>query len=449
MKKKASLKQSSRYQLGLRFSVLLSLAIMLVSASIVLVLVRQSYESTEQQADYLSSTIEQADTATQAEWLDFLATYTYGETSPYLVRVVLPTDEVIYSHGARALFDDFSNMQQLFFLDHVLWTDTGQLFYYTSLQKDGATVGIFVDMNSQVALLKRVILLSLLLTLVFVALGVVFTYRFADLFTRPLSKMHQEIASLHEEFGELSVPKTPYEVQYVAEAFNELMKEQQQVLQREKRLVSDVSHELRTPLTAIRGHVDLIKRRGEQHPEVIPKSLGFIDSESKRMSVMVEQLLVLGRRKVSNEEFNLSKVLHETLAELAVMMPQKLAVKIQQGIVVTGNPEHFRQIIRNLLENAAKYTPSDGQIAVKLLKEDQAIIFEVLDTGIGIPDEAKAHIFERFYRVDQSRSSEVTGSGIGLAIVKELLELYEGSIQVDDNVPSGSRFKVILKNKKE
>lgn len=114
-----------------------------------------------------------------------------------------------------------------------------------------------------------------------------------------------------------------------------------------------------------------------------------------------------------------------------------------------GHKRDFQQIIQNLLENAAKYSPADQPIHVTLTQEQRQMSLTVADFGIGIPDDKKALIFERFYRVEDSRSSQIAGSGIGLSLVKQLADKYHAQITVTDNQPQGSIFKLAFPNERE
>lgn len=442
-RQKSRWRNSTQYRLSIRFILVLACSILVLSLSIIGVTITELYDSTKEQSELLVETMQKADTKTQEEWIDFLETYTSGESSPYYVRTVLDSGEVIYSHDARVLFADFSQFKQLLVFTNVLWTEDFDPYYYMRVDKDGDQVAVLVEMGDKLDLIEGIVSLTVALTILIVILGSGIIYRFARNFSRPLAQMDQEISSLEgneDQQKYLTVPDSPEEVRTVSESFNQLLEKQRQSLEREKQFVADASHELRTPLTAIRGHVNLINRRGKEHPEVIPKSIAFIDRESKRMEVMVEQLLTLGRTEADRTTLDFSQLIIQTADELQVMMPQQLMLEVEEGILVSGNQEHFYQIIRNLIENAVKYTETDGMICLRLKRKNNRVDFEVADTGIGISDKEKELIFERFYRADQSRSSKISGSGIGLSIVRALTLLYEGTIHVEDNEPKGSRF---------
>lgn len=441
-------RNSARFQLTIRFALLLTISILVLSISIVTVLSRELYDSTKEQTELLKETMKKADTKNRVEWLEFLDTYTSGKSSPYYIQVFLSSGESIYSHEARQVFSQFDEMNQFLFLQTLLWEEE-DVYYYTTLEKGEDTAAILVSMEDQFDLIKRVILLSTLLTMIVLFVGVWFIARFAGVFSRPLRVMNNEIGALNleEKKGRLTVPEDPREVKYVAESFNELLEKQERSLEREKQFVADVSHELRTPLTAIRGHVKLIRRRGEAHPEVIPKSIAYIDTESKRMTLMVEQLLTLGRLEKGTDVTDVSQLLRQIVDDFQLMIRQTLEVTIEEDVYLIAEKEHLRQIIRNLVENAAKYTEPSGSISIQLRQTKEGVTLKVADTGKGISAEERLHIFERFYRADQSRSSQVSGSGIGLSIVWALVHLYEGHINVLDNQPKGSQFVVYFPKK--
>ncbi|MFD2308141.1 sensor histidine kinase [Enterococcus termitis] len=447
-------KNTTQFQLTARFIGLLVSAVFILSFLIMGITIAELYESTEEQSVLLEESLKNTEADDAAQWEQVLSNYASKDNSPYLVRVALKSGTVIHSSGeAEELYEEFPRLKQLFFLDRVLWTSDMEPFYYRSFEKGNAQVTILVDMEDQFEVIGRIFSFTLLLTIVVIGIGSFMTYRFSKKLTGSLAVMNEEITKL-EGSGEeqvLTVPKTPQEVRNISRSFNQLLDRQRLSLKREQQFVTDASHELRTPLAAIRGHVNLIKRRGEKHPEVIPTSLAYIDKESKRMELLVEQLLTLGRLETlaEAEAFDLSLLIQQTLDELSVMMNQELNVQIKAGIMIKGQKEHFYQITRNLVENAMKYTETSGTITVSLDSNEHQLVFSVEDSGVGIPDEDKAKVFERFYRVDQSRSSEIAGTGIGLAIVKGLVEHYHGTITITDAQPKGTCFTVSFSKKIE
>ncbi|ALS01862.1 hypothetical protein ATZ33_10875 [Enterococcus silesiacus] len=438
-------KNTTQFQLTLRFIGLLVSAVLVLSLAIMGITIAELYESTKEQTVLVEESLKSDQKKTANDWQKTLAGSVPKENSPYLIRVGLESGEVIFSSDdAAELYDEFPTLKQFILFDRVLWTSEIEPYYYTSFQTGQTKVTILVDMEDQFEVIERIFSVTIFLTIIVIGIGSLVTYRFSRKISGALVAMDQEISQLESSSAEqeLTVPKTPLEVQNIAKSFNVLLVKQRASLKREQQFVTDASHELRTPLAAIRGHVNLIKRRGKNHPKVIPTSLEYIDKESKRMEILVEQLLTLGRleNQMETEVIDLSLLIQQTINELKVMMPQSLIVQIEEKIVIKGCSEHFYQMTRNLLENAVKYTDDTGKISVKLFTKGQHIYLMIEDSGIGISNEEKSKVFERFYRVDRSRSSEIPGTGIGLAIVKELVELYQGDIVVTDARPTGTCF---------
>ncbi|WP_086443797.1 sensor histidine kinase [Candidatus Enterococcus lemimoniae] len=453
-KNRATLKQrknTTQFQLTIRFIGLLISAVLILSLAIMGITVVELYESTEKQADLLEDSLKNSGGKDAKEWQKVLVENGSNDSSLYLVHVQLDTGEVIYSsEDAKEVFQKFSQMKQFLVFDRILWTSEIEPYYYASFQKDEAKVTLLVDMEDQFDLIGRIFSLTIFITLAVIILGSLITHRFSKNLSGSLVVMDEEINRLNvsdSKQQQLTIPKTPQEVQNISKSFNQLLEKQRMYLKREQQFVTDASHELRTPIAAVRGHVNLIKRRGKSHPEVIPTSLSYIDKESKRLESLVEKLLLLGRldTQFNTEQLDLSLIIQQTINELKVMMTQEAVIKIETGIFLEGQVEHFYQITRNLVENAMKYTEASGTITVTLFSDEGTIQLIVEDSGMGIPDEEKAKVFERFYRVDQSRSSEISGTGIGLSIVKELVEKYQGDIAVTDVLPQGTRFAVTFK----
>jgi len=443
-------KNTTQFQLTIRFIGLLISAVLILSIAIMGITVVELYESTEKQADLLEDSLKNSGGKEAKEWQKVLVEKGSNDSSLYLVHVQLDTGEVIYSsEDAKEVFQEFSQLKQFLVFDRILWTSEIEPYYYASFQKDEAKVTLLVDMEDQFDLIGRIFSLTIFITLAVIVLGSLITHRFSKNLSGSLVVMDEEINRLNvsDSKQQLTIPKTPQEVQNISKSFNQLLEKQRVYLKREQQFVTDASHELRTPIAAVRGHVNLIKRRGKSHPEVIPTSLSYIDKESKRLEILVEKLLLLGRldTQFNTEQLDLSSIIQQTINELKVMMTQEIVIEIETGIFVEGQVEHFYQIARNLVENAMKYTEPSGTITVTLFSVEGTIQLIVEDSGMGIPDEEKAKIFERFYRVDRSRSSEISGTGIGLSIVKELVEKYQGDIIVTDVLPQGTRFAVTFK----
>lgn len=229
-----------------------------------------------------------------------------------------------------------------------------------------------------------------------------------------------------------------------------------------KDFVANVSHELRTPLTSIKGYVEALLDGAKDDPAASVKFLEIILKQSDRLNLIIEDLLELskiesGGISLKEEPLELRSVIDRTLSiitPIAEKNHHRLVTAVDPSLPpVAGDEGRLVQVLTNLLDNAVKYTPAGGTITVgaklaPLLGNAEppirTIELSVADTGIGIPEEDRPRVFERFYRVDKARSRELGGTGLGLAIVKHIVEGHGGQVWVEANHPQGSRFVVRL-----
>jgi two-component system phosphate regulon sensor histidine kinase PhoR len=217
--------------------------------------------------------------------------------------------------------------------------------------------------------------------------------------------------------------------------------------------VANVSHELKTPLTSIKGFVETLLDGAMEEPEVSRRFLGIISKETDRLHRLIADLLSLGhieapRYEIAYQEVDLEQTVNKTMAILAPQAATRgidLSIEIAPDLPkVIMEEDLLGQVILNLTENAIKYTLAGGQVLVKARQEENRVVVEVKDTGIGIPAEALPRIFERFYRANKARSREIGGTGLGLSIVKHILERYEQKITVASTLGQGSIFTFTL-----
>jgi two-component system phosphate regulon sensor histidine kinase PhoR len=217
--------------------------------------------------------------------------------------------------------------------------------------------------------------------------------------------------------------------------------------------VANVSHELKTPLTAIRGLVETLIDDQAMEPATARRFALKIRDQAVRLSALVTDLLTLARVEAADDSrerraLDLRGPLRECAARFAPLCAEKsvrLALEIpERPIHVNADEEDLRQIAGNLLDNAIKYTPSGGSVALRVQPDGEEVLIEVADTGIGIEPRHQDRIFERFYRVDKARSRELGGTGLGLSIVKHQVLALEGSISLASTPGQGSSFRVRL-----
>ena len=216
--------------------------------------------------------------------------------------------------------------------------------------------------------------------------------------------------------------------------------------------VANVSHELRTPVTAIRATADVLLGTARDDPQARDRFLRNIAAECERLSALLDDLLALARIESGKWEPRLQPVSVREAAEAVVakVQPQiaekhlEVSVTVAPEVQAQADPDALQQILLNLVDNAVKYTPAGGRIAIEGGMEDGRARFDVVDTGVGIPERDLPRIFERFYRVDRARSRELGGTGLGLSIVKHLVEAHGGQVTAESTVEQGSRFTVRL-----
>lgn len=213
--------------------------------------------------------------------------------------------------------------------------------------------------------------------------------------------------------------------------------------------VANASHELRTPLTAIKGYAETLLDGALDDRGVSEKFVTIIDQEANRLIKLVEELLTLSRAENQQQEnvrqsvdvLTIIKSVSEQMKNSFNAKNVTLTLDLPDILsMVKANPDRIKQVMVNLLDNALKYTPEGGQVQVKAWHEGENVKVTVSDTGLGIPEKDLSRIFERFYRVDKARTRRMGGFGLGLSIVKHIIESSGGRIGVDSTVNKGSVF---------
>lgn len=233
----------------------------------------------------------------------------------------------------------------------------------------------------------------------------------------------------------------------IAREFNRLTDRLQQSEQAQRQFVSDASHELKTPLASIKLLSDSILQN-DMDADTMREFVSDIGNEADRLTRMAQKLLAISKAEVVKQEHevvDLSQTIGKVFKMLVTLADQReirLTSYMEKGCTVMTVEDDMYQIIFNLVENAIKYNRNSGQVHVRLHREEDDVEIIVEDTGVGIPEDAIGHVFERFYRVDKARSRQAGGSGLGLSIVHELVQRNYGQIEVSQRPEGGSRFTV-------
>jgi heavy metal sensor kinase len=305
------------------------------------------------------------------------------------------------------------------------------------------------QIDNALARLVRILAVAVPLALALAAGGGIFLARRA---LKPVDNIAQTAQEIEEsDLTRRINVNTKDELGRLAATLNAMIGRLEKAFQRQKQFTSDASHELRAPLAVIEAESSLALQK-ERPPSDYRQSLETVSQEATQMSSLIEQLLALARADSGKERWNFAEVnVGELIAKLSAdveVLCQEKGLSFQLGepqdLVVKGDEARLRELFMNLLDNAIRYTPAPGTVSVSVRREGQMAVVAIKDTGVGIPAEDIPFIFERFYRVDKSRSRADGGTGLGLAICRHIAEAHKGKIEVESQVGSGSTFSVWL-----
>jgi heavy metal sensor kinase len=297
--------------------------------------------------------------------------------------------------------------------------------------------------------LVRTFIIAVPLALALAAGGGIFLARRA---LKPVDKIAQTAQKIGEaDLSQRINVNTKDELGRLAATLNEMIGRLEKAFKRQKQFTSDASHELRTPLAVIEAESTLALQK-ERPPSDYRQSLEIVSRETRQMSSLIDQLLTLARADAGKEQWNFAEVdLGRLITNLSIdteILCQEKGLSFQLGqtqdLVVKGDEARLRELFMNLLDNAIRYTSAPGTVSLSLRREGQMAVVSITDTGIGIPPEDIPFIFERFYRVDKSRSRAEGGIGLGLAICQHIAEAHGGKIEVESQMGTGSTFSVWL-----
>ena len=303
--------------------------------------------------------------------------------------------------------------------------------------------------TAQGALIHSLQRTVLQITLILEIIVVLFSIAFSSTFSRRLRKIMTSMRIIQEgDYSHKVNMGGNDELTILGNEFNDLTERLNTSEQKRRRFVSDASHELKTPLASIKLLTDSILQN-EMDMETVREFVGDIGNEAERLNRMTAKLLSL--TKVDGQPMEEAEIIYMTPTVRRVHRMLS-PVASQAGIVIDLNLEEdcpvlileddLYQVVFNLMENGIKYNQSGGTLSVTLKHQDENAILVIRDTGMGIPEDAVGHIFERFYRVDKARSRASGGSGLGLAIVRAIIQRNRGEIQVESRLGEGTCFTV-------
>lgn len=300
------------------------------------------------------------------------------------------------------------------------------------------------------AIIRRISLLFFLMGIVVIFISAIVSIFLANSIVKPLKEVTKVAEKMADgQFKARSHVKIDDEIKKLSDSLNYMAEE---IIKREQiknDFISSVSHELRTPLTAIKGWAITLKDDEFRDDELLKDGLEIIETESDRLSQMVEDLLdfsrfISGRIVLQKDKFDITKTIDMLGKQWA---PRAKTNNINFMVDITNEPIYFigdenriKQVLINLLDNSFKFTNENGIVRLSVIKEVDQLILEVEDNGIGIPEEDLPNIVEKFYKGKHSKSH----SGIGLSICDEIVKLHDGKMTIDSQVDKGTMIKVFL-----
>ncbi|WMZ61763.1 TSUP family transporter [Staphylococcus pseudintermedius] len=279
------------------------------------------------------------------------------------------------------------------------------------------------------------------------------SYFFSSQITQPINIITEKMTQIRRNgFQEkLEVPTNYEETNALIDTFNSMMMKLESSFNQQRQFVEDASHELRTPLQIIQGHLNLIQRWGKKDPDILEESLNISIEEMNRITKLVEELLLLTKDDTRSTENQTEKVdvnneIRSRLHALQQIHPDyQLDFHTSQDFIYLEiNSFHLEQILLIFLDNAIKYDTQNKHISIETKLISNQVVIKITDRGLGIPQADQEHIFDRFYRVDKSRSRQQGGNGLGLSIAHKMVTLYHGRISVEIGFLGGGTGSFLL-----
>ncbi|EKQ53529.1 MULTISPECIES: HAMP domain-containing sensor histidine kinase [unclassified Clostridium] len=335
--------------------------------------------------------------------------------------------------------------------------DKGRHLEYKSIEYNSQEYGLIYfqivkDMESEYNFMKIAFVLMAAADSIGIIASIAVGYIVSKKMLKPIDYITKtaDNISINNLKERIDITGADDELKRLADTFNKMIDRLQSSFNRQAQFVSDASHELRTPIAVVKGYANLLDRWGKNDKDALEKSIYAIKLEADNMANLVEKLLFLakgdnGTQVIEKTEFYINNLVDEVIVESNVIDDKHdISSQRNDSGKIIADYEMIKQMLRIFISNSIKFTPEGGKIEInsEIYKEFIKII--VSDTGIGIPKDEIDNIFERFYIVDKSRSKEKAGSGLGLSIAKWIVDIHQGTIDVESEEGKGTSIIVKL-----
>lgn len=395
----------------------------------------QLLQSRTADAQRIVTSLRGADIDSSFDWANWRRNSTIDTRDTFVV--IKSQDETYYSTGSAAFLKRITGRRLWF---GTIYKARERYFYYYQTGHIGTmTYQIYIGLSEVIGMVMTVsTALFVTLTVIFV-LAIFIVRQLAKELNAPLLTLTQAVKQLDKAGTKhLQLPDIAgaEEIVTLNQHLQNWLQQLQTQIEKERAFISNASHELKTPLAGFRGNIDLIKRRGAKHPEIIPTAIDMLDQESRRMQNLVDTLLVMSRTSndspMAQKNVQIEPVLRDIVSAFEIDTKRTVTTHLTDFSVKLRVNE-FEQLVRIILDNAAKYSEVKAPIVV----ESTLNQVQIKDVGQGISAGDKSRVFERFYRGDKSHA-DASGNGLGLALAQQLADRQGIKITLADNTPVGT-----------
>lgn len=357
-------------------------------------------------------------------------------------------DEDIQDKTVNSLPDSIQGNEQTEFFYYKKWDGSDGKSYYLRFSRKPDKENDFIT------LLSKQLLASILVCLALTILTGMYLMKKS---LAPLQIIHDTLEKIevNQLDNRIMLSDNRNELHDLAVTINQALDRIEYGYKQQQQFISDASHELRTPITVIAGYADLLDRWGKNDPAVLQESITTIKQETEYMRQLIERLLFFARTnsgtlKKHFTDINTAKLLQDIYNEITLLNHEHdISISQNDEAVIYAEPGSVKQMLRIFVDNAIKYTPAGGKITLSCQNDGDFVHYSVSDTGIGIPEKDLDRVFERFYRVEQSRAKETGGSGLGLSIAQYIAKGNNAELSLKSKVNEGTTISVIFPIKKE